>query len=935
MTPDPVCPHPERLQAYKNGSLEESQATLLVVHLGRCSACRARLDSLPELPLFGKLRKALVRQAKEALPPVSPPEDRRSSTPVPSSDPRAAFADLERYRLLEEAGRGGFGIVYKAVELRTSRTVAVKILSGYVLASPEAVVRFREGVRHALSHPQIVPVYEASTHRGIPYLVMSWIDGGTLAQRLDQHWHRDASGSPTLEGPLAAAPLRELIRLVTDVARTLHFLHQHGVLHRDVKPSNVLLDTEGRPYITDFDLAKSLADPGQLTRADALLGTPHYMAPEMARDGARAATFLAEVYSLGVMLYETLTGRTPFASDDRESLLNRVRDEKPPEPRQVTPGADSDLEKICLKCLDKEPNARYRTTADLADDLDRWQRGEPVRARPVGRLSRLGYWARRNRVTAALAAAILVLALAALGATGFGLVQRARAAEQFERAAWDSQLNTARGLASRGDWAAAEGVYAELIASAPSEAERVALRVERVRGWFALNRHELLAAELAALLAHPGLGGHAPTIRLLQGDFLLCQRADPDQARALLGEAAAAPEGQLAPADRAYARGLLARRTDEAMRAFDEALLLDSFHHRAHVNKMMGLIYLGMFAEAREQQRFMARVFTHDPLPAVAAVALSVLELRDWKAVEEEARALEQRLGKEHATRLLAFFKLMYTALQTLHRGDSGTVDYLIVALQTQQMRLFFKDEAGPMNQFGLLVAVFPWILEAFQETLAAMLDAYGKKWDTALERLDRAIERHPEGLFYWAAGSIHIDLAAKASKAAGGTEAMYRHAEKAIALYARAATAPTIALRIRDRARVGHVWIDAMQLWEIKPRDLLREARVRENLAEVIGRNLMTARDRTMIIPTFYDAADPEFCRALVQHWRSREPNNLAPVRLSARFELREGEFLTALRTARAVLAREPEDKEMREIERQALEALRKLPELRIDTGP
>ena len=303
------------------------------------------------------------------------------------------------YELLSEIARGGMGVVYKARQVSLNRLVALKMILSGQLASAEDVRRFRQEAEAAanLDHPHIVPIYEIGEHEGQHYFSMKLIEGGSLSQRLK-------SGPESLS--LHAAP-----KLLATVARAVHHAHQRGLLHRDLKPGNVLLDTAGQPHVTDFGLAKRVESESDLTHSGAVVGTPSYMAPEQACAETQLTTAV-DVYSLGVILYELLTGQLPFRGDSVAETLVRVLNDEPASPRSIKPQIDHDLETICLKCLKKEPTRRYDSAAALADELDRWLRGEPIWSRPTSSWERLGKWTRRRPLAASLAGVSLLAAFA-------------------------------------------------------------------------------------------------------------------------------------------------------------------------------------------------------------------------------------------------------------------------------------------------------------------------------------------------------------------------------------------------------------------------------------------------------------------------------------------------------------------------------------------
>jgi tetratricopeptide (TPR) repeat protein/predicted Ser/Thr protein kinase len=305
------------------------------------------------------------------------------------------------YEVLDELGRGGMGVVYRARQTGLKRLVALKMIRAGEHAGAEEVARFRAEAEALarLQHPNIVQVYEVGECDGRPFFSLELVEGGSLAQRL--------AGTPQLP--------REAAALLETLARAVDAAHRAGVIHRDLKPANVLLTPDGVPKITDFGLAKRLdVEVGQ-TQSGAIMGTPSYMAPEQAAGKSREIGPAADVYALGAVLYELLTGRPPFRAESPMDTLLQVLQQEPVSPRLLNPRLPRDLVTICLHCLHKEPARRYASAAELADDLRRFLAEEPIRARPVGPLERGLKWARRHPARAALAGVSTALVLGVVG----------------------------------------------------------------------------------------------------------------------------------------------------------------------------------------------------------------------------------------------------------------------------------------------------------------------------------------------------------------------------------------------------------------------------------------------------------------------------------------------------------------------------------------
>jgi TolB-like protein/predicted Ser/Thr protein kinase/cytochrome c-type biogenesis protein CcmH/NrfG len=305
--------------------------------------------------------------------------------------------DFGDYELLEKLGSGGQGLVYRARQKSLNRTVALKVIGLGQLATTEHLKRFRLEAEAAakLDHPCIVPIYEVGEREGSCFFSMKFIDGG----QLDEVARRK---------PMSP---RNAAELIAKLARAVQCAHEHGILHRDIKPGNILIDTHGEPHLTDFGLARLVEEESTLTRTMDVLGTPSYMAPEQAVGNHAAVSKATDVYGLGAVFYQLLTGHPPFAGGTTYETIRLLLDTEPRQPRVLNPKVDRDLATICLKCLEKDPKRRYPAAAGLVEDLERWLRHEPIRARHTGIFARGRKWVQRNPTTALLV--VLSLAFAA------------------------------------------------------------------------------------------------------------------------------------------------------------------------------------------------------------------------------------------------------------------------------------------------------------------------------------------------------------------------------------------------------------------------------------------------------------------------------------------------------------------------------------------
>lgn len=346
-------------------------------------------------------------------------EGETQTVPIPANaGPHSFVGAVGNYELIEQIGQGGMGVVYKAYQRKLNRVVALKLMLSGPWATEAEIKRFRSETTAAatLQHPNVVAIHEVGEHEGRHYFSMDYIAGQSLADVINRT-------------PL---PAERAARYVKLIAEAIHHAHQRGILHRDLKPANVLVDTDDQPRVTDFGLAKHIQVDSSLTASGEAMGTPSYMPPEQAAGKRSEIGPASDVYSLGAILYDLLTGRPPFRADTPVDTLRQVLDTEPAPPRLINRKVPRDLETICLKCLAKAPGQRYPSAQGLAEDLGRFLKHEPIHARPVGWLGRGWRWSRRNPVVAAFCCAMAILLLMVARAA---LVQRGDALDNAKVAA--------------------------------------------------------------------------------------------------------------------------------------------------------------------------------------------------------------------------------------------------------------------------------------------------------------------------------------------------------------------------------------------------------------------------------------------------------------------------------------------------------------------
>jgi tetratricopeptide (TPR) repeat protein len=800
------------------------------------------------------------------------------------------------YELLEELGRGGMGVVYKARQVSLNRIVALKMIPGGQHADPRVITRFRREAEAVarLQHPNIVQIHEVGELDGIPFFAMEFVEGGTLAHELT-------------DAPL---PVRAAAALIEGLARAVEYAHRHGIVHRDLKPANILLSVSGEtrdagpgsapppvsrllcPKITDFGLAKLLASEGAPTESGAVLGTPGYMAPEQACGDAKRVGPEADVYSLGAILYECLAGRPPVTSSGWQALTDAL-DATPVAPSRLRPGVPRDLETVCLKCLEKDPARRYRTALALADDLARFLNDQTVRARPPGVLYQFGKFARRNRVAVAGAVGVFLALVAGLIGTGV-MLGRAKTAER------EAHARLAESYAHAGELALQRGACQAAVeyldkALAKGHPEPVRLGLLKVRALRTLHRVPEALAELRNLAGRPDLGDREGEVLLWQADIALAQKTD-EAGLDLVRRSLRFP---LAPADESYARGLLAGTVPAAVDHFRQALRHDPFHHRA--NAMVATLHIlqGEMADARSRAEFAARLFPEDPTFAILGTVAHALE--EGAAADAVVERRQPQLGEKPFAAVRAFLALAragraleepLAAIDEPIRQELAIQAYLAASAKAMR-ELEALRAAGPDVSTGNLFLPVPPV---FTQAMANTATALNNRTKAPIEALRRASEVYPDGLNLFFLG---IELAN-----------VGRSAEAAEAL--RAAIERPSFIQVRRPALYALTAVE----WDLGKEGRFSLARCRWKAASVasarrlLGYDRLHAHEAQLVAAAADSAGNWTLGRTVAERWAQQggeEDRTLLQFLMKVEYET--GSYRAAVDAADRILAKWPND--------------------------
>jgi len=827
----------------------------------------------------------------------------------------SAWSQVPGYEIIERIGGGGMGVVYKACQLHPRRLVALKLISSDLHFSHDAVERFRREAAAvaSLEHEGIVRLYEFGKAGGRPFFSMQLVEGDTLAKRC-----REMSMQP-----------RDVATTMRRLAEAVHYAHQRGVVHRDLKPSNVLLDAEDRPLIADFGLAKNLnEDQADLTETGMAVGTYAYMAPEQAGHGRGELSTSVDVYGLGAIMYELLTGRPPFRGESPAHTLNNVLNVDPEPPTRVAPGTSRELEAICLKCLEKRPSARYADAAELADDLQRFLDHRPLRAQPPSWATRTWKWTRRRPAVAAVVGVVVLSAAALLVTESVNQAKLAAAVarygelnDELTQSLIYNYVQNAESYGQKGQWEQAVEALDKALKLGP--ADPIAIRLQKVKAYNAMYEGGDAQEEIKRLKEEVTSGEHLGEVQLWYGDLMLLEQ-NQDEALRQIREALA---NGLPPADAAYAESLLAETSPEAEQHLLRALEEDPFHYRAYAYLITLNVFQGNREEARRRAESARHLFPDDPMFPLAMGLIAAME-GDLDQANGYLKLLEGKIESGKLEILAETFELLQPVTRWVDHWDSGesggdvfgSVSRMWLNVQKYQLQEkgaggfikdFFSADRGDVFAsmrappcIGKTYSVLAGNLFGFQLVVTSNGIA-----NRRIKALDEAVQTHPEGTLYFTKAVVCMSVG------------RWQKAEEAFLI---AAETPAILPNIAREAEFGAAMSAAALRFKLLEEEALPRATaaVRRRIAMGPLRPLHAKYCWQIAV----GAEDYELAHEIITAQLAGEPFNLVWLRRRAANELARGNLSQAIAAARQVLEVEPDDGEANKIKADAIQRAKEI---------
>lgn len=807
------------------------------------------------------------------------------------------------YILEAELGHGGMGVVYRARQISLNRVVAVKVLLLGKYSSTESVERLQREAQAAagLVHPNIVPIHEVGQHDQQHYFSMEFVDGKDLEKIL-------------IGGPLSA---RRAAELVVSIADAVHFAHLHGVLHRDLKPSNVLIDRLGNPRLTDFGLAKQMGERKELTRTGQLMGTINYLAPEVLLSRGQEIGIPSDVYGIGAIFYELLTDRPPFWGSSMAETIRSICHDEPASPRALVTNVPRDFETVCLKCLAKDPKARYASAAAVRDDCRALLSGHAPLARRPGPLVVFQKWAQRNIGYVLLGSAILISSSLA-----YAIIRDVRAQRDLAR-----QVATLSSAWGKAELASRNGQWRDALrhlndADAAGYGDKVDLGLRRAEAWTVLSQPDKAGGELERLAKRADLGDSRGTVLLRLGEHQLFGPATHNQGVQNIRQAV---QAGLAGAEKPFADALLATSTPQALELFRQTLKLNPFHHGAHRHSLGLEHLLGLHQEVAEHIRVCKILFPDDPSATfVEASELALAgKLADAQALLE---SVSQTTSSEVLHRLRSGLPLLDLAAKYYdvevklgqRQFDSRQFDQLRASAASLFSHAGVPNMPISISQSRIpdLPCIQTGIHEAIEAVQALMFPLLGDT-DATLRKIKSSWGHHPEALLpMFAATSLD------AQHPRSGTKSLALLSIQA-QLFQLAADSPSILPTLPRSA----LYRATKTHYELAGRQQTNSVQsCLANIQRASRFSSLSAAECQAYFDMAFALGNHDLAGDLLRTWLQRKPDDPAALRARIQLQIAKGAFGSALQSADQLLTISPSDQWALE---QKETAVRKLNEL------